>query len=52
LGCRELDHIVKHEIELIRILDQILKDPERAGFTENAFDWKWSYSKYQTLSGI
>ncbi len=43
------DHIVRDEIELIRILDYILTDPVRAGLTKNALEWKWSYSKYQTL---
>ncbi|MBK8981699.1 MAG: transposase [Ignavibacteria bacterium] len=46
------DHIVRDEIELIRIIDYILMDPVRAGLTRNPFEWKWSYSKYQTFQKL
>ena len=40
------DHIVRDEIELLRIMKYILNDPVKAGLVKNAFDWKWSYNKY------
>ena len=43
------DHLVRSEEELYRILNYILRNPEKAGFVQNWQEWRFTFAKPELL---
>lgn len=41
-----MDHLVRDEAELDRIINYVLNNPVKSGLVENRKDWKWNYCIY------
>jgi len=41
------DHIIRDEMEMIRVVKYVLHNPVKAGLVDEWTKWKWSFCKYE-----